>query len=187
MSKKIKTLADRSLEVSTIVNTIEDIAKQTNLLAVNASIEAADAGVPGRRFAAVANEIRMLADRAASEAKDIVGLIKTMQAEAKEAVVAVEQGSKEVETGYRLAVQTGDRLGEIGGISHESSELAQHISQATQHQVRSAHSAAAAVQSIANVAGEMEKAMSEARRTVDELGKVAENLMGTLSRFRLTT
>ena len=187
MSKKIKTLADRSLEVSTIVNTIEDIAKQTNLLAVNASIEAADAGVPGRRFAAVANEIRMLADRAASEAKDIVALIKTMQAEAKDAVVAVEQGSKEVETGYRLAVQTGDRLGEIGGISHESSELAQHISQATQHQVRSAHSAAAAVQSIANVAGEMEKAMSEARRTVDELGKVAENLMGTLSRFRLTT
>ena len=187
MSKKIKTLADRSLEVSTIVNTIEDIAKQTNLLAVNASIEAADAGVPGRRFAAVANEIRILADGAASEAKDIVALIKTMQAEAKDAVDAVERGSKEVEVGYRLAVQTGDRLGEIGGISHESSELAQHISQATQHQVRSAHSAAAAVQSIANVAGEMEKAMSEARRTVDELGKVAENLMGTLSRFRLTT
>jgi len=185
ISKKIKTLAERSLEVSTIVTTIEDIAKQTNLLAVNASIEAADAGVPGRRFAAVANEIRMLADGAASEAKDIVALVKTMQAEARAAVVAVEQGSAEVEAGYRLAVQTGDRLGDIGGISHESSELAQHISQATQHQVRSAHNAAAAVQSIANVAGEMEKGLSEARRTVDELGNVAENLMATLSRFRL--
>ena len=185
ISKKIKTLAERSLEVSTIVTTIEDIAKQTNLLAVNASIEAADAGVPGRRFAAVANEIRMLADGAASEAKDIVALVKTMQAEARAAVVAVEQGSAEVEAGYRLAVQTGHRLGDIGGISHESSELAQHISQATQHQVRSAHNAAAAVQSIANVAGEMEKGLSEARRTVDELGNVAENLMATLSRFRL--
>ena len=185
MSGKIKTLAARSLEVSTIVNTIENIAKQTNMLAVNATIEAADAGVAGRRFAAVATEIRLLADRSASEAKDIVALIKTMQAEAQDAVVAVEQGSTEVEAGYRLAVQTGSRLGEIGGISHESSELAQHISQATQRQVRSVNSAAAAVQSIANVAGDMEKGLSEARRTVDELGKVAENLMATLSRFRL--
>jgi methyl-accepting chemotaxis protein len=185
ISKRIKTLADRSLQVSTIGTTIEDLAKQTNLLAVNASIEAADAGVPGRRFAAVANEIRMLADRAGSEAKDIVALISTMQAETQAAVVAVEQGTTEVEAGYRLAVQTGNRLGDIGAISHESSDLAQHISQATQHQVRSVNSAAAAVQSIANVAGEMEKGLREARKTVDELGQVAEKLMAALSRFRL--
>src|SRR2546430_4250154 len=97
ISKKVKSLADRSLEISEIVNTIEDISSQTNLLALNAAIEAAGAGEQGLRFAVVAEEVRKLAERSGKAAKDIVVLIKAVQAETQQAVVAMEEGTREVE------------------------------------------------------------------------------------------
>ena len=185
ISKKIKTLADRSLEISEIVNTIEEISSQTNLLALNAAIEAAGAGEAGLRFAVVAEEVRKLAERSAKAAKDIVVLIKTIQTETQEAVIAMEDGTKEVESGYRTAVQTGESLRDIGDISKKSAELAQDISLATQQQVRGVESVAVAAQSIAGVAVQTEKGVVEARKTMDHVVKLAEELMTSLTRFKL--
>jgi twitching motility protein PilJ len=185
ISKKIKSLADRSLEISEIVNTIDDIAAQTNLLSLNAAIEAAGAGEAGLRFAVVAEEVRKLAERSAKAAKDIVILIKGVQSETQEAVVAMEEGTREIETGYKVTVQAGDSLREIGGISQRSAELATDISRSSQQQVRGVETAAVAVQSIAGVAAHTEKAVLEARKTMDHLVRVAEELMASLSRFKL--
>jgi len=187
ISKKVKNLADRSLEISEIVNTIEDIASQTNLLALNAAIEAAGAGESGLRFAVVAEEVRKLAERSGKAAKDIVVLIKSVQAETQQAVVAMEEGTREVEAGYKVTVEAGERLHEIGEISHKSASLALEISEATQDQVRGVEGGAVAVQSIAGVAVETEKAVLETRRTMDQVVRVAEALTASLARFKLAT
>ena len=100
-AKKIKSLGDRSLEISEIINVINDITEQTNLLALNAAIEAARAGEAGRGFAVVADEVRKLAEHSRSATKDIAALIKAIQAETNEAVVVMEEGTKEVEGGAR--------------------------------------------------------------------------------------
>jgi methyl-accepting chemotaxis protein len=185
ISKKVKSLADRSLEVSEIVGMIEEIASQTNLLAVNAAIEAAGAGEAGVRFAVVADEVRKLAERSAKATKDIVALIKSIQTETQEAVAAMEEGTKEVEAGHKVTVEAGDSLHAIGEISQKSAALAQDISRATQEQVHAVESAAVAVQSIAGVAVETEKAVVETRKTTDQLVRLAEELMANLSRFKL--
>ena len=187
ISRKVKSLADRSLEISEIVNTIEDIASQTHLLALNAAIEAAGAGESGLRFAVVAEEVRKLAERSGKAAKDIVVLIKAVQSETQQAVVAMEEGTKEVEAGYKVTVEAGDSLHQIGEISQKSSALAWDISQATQEQVRGVEGGAVAVQSIAGVAVQTEKAVLETRKTMDQLVRVAEALMASLSRFKLAT
>ncbi len=185
IARRIKSLADRSLEISEIVNTIEEIASQTNLLALNAAIEAAGAGEHGLRFAAVAEEVRRLAERSATAARDIVVLIRTIQNETQQAVVAMEEGTREVEAGYRVTVQAGESLREIAEISRKSAELAQDISLATHQQVRGVESVAVAVQSIAGVAVQTEKGVAATRKTVDHLARLAERLMASLSRFRL--
>jgi twitching motility protein PilJ len=187
ISKKVKSLADRSLEISDIVNTIEDISSQTNLLALNAAIEAAGAGESGLRFAVVAEEVRKLAERSGKAAKDIVVLIKAVQAETQQAVVAMEEGTREVEAGYKVTVEAGERLHQIGEISQKSAALARDISQATQDQVREVESGAVAVQSIAGVAVETEKALLETRKTMDQVIRVTQALTASLSRFKLTT
>jgi methyl-accepting chemotaxis protein len=187
ISKKIKSLGDRSLEISAIVNTIEEIASQTNLLALNAAIEAAGAGEAGLRFAVVADEVRKLAERSAKATKDIAALIRSVQAETHEAIVVMEQGTQEVEAGYRVTVQAGDSLKDIATISEKSAELAQDISRATQQQVRGAESVATAVQSIASVAVQTEQGVLQSRRTVDELARLAEELTASLARFKLAS
>jgi methyl-accepting chemotaxis protein len=186
ISKKIKSLADRSLEISEIVNTIEDIASQTHLLALNAAIEAAGAGDAGVRFAVVADEVRKLAERSARAAKDIVGLIKGIQAETQEAVVAMEDGTREVEAGYRVTLETGENLRAIGELSRKAAELAQAISHATAQQVRAVEGAAVAVQSIAGVSVQTEQGVLETRKSMDQLVRLSEELMGNLARFRLS-
>jgi twitching motility protein PilJ len=186
IAKKIKSLGDRSLEISDIVNTIDDIASQTNLLALNASIEAAGAGEAGLRFAIVADEVRKLAERSAKATKDIALLIRNVQGETQEAIVLVEQGTREVESGYGVTVEAGERLKQIAEISGRSSGLAQEISQATQRQVRSTEGVAAAMQSIATVAVQTEQGVLQTRRTVDELVKLADTLQASLERFKLS-
>jgi twitching motility protein PilJ len=186
ISKKVKSLADRSLEISEIVNTIEDISSQTNLLALNAAIEAAGAGEAGLRFAVVAEEVRKLAERSGKAAKDIVVLIKAVQAETQQAVVAMEEGTREVEAGYKVTVEAGDRLRQIGEISQKSAALARDISQASQDQVHEVESGTVAVQSIAGVAVETEKALLETRKTMDQVIRVTQGRTANLSRFKLT-
>jgi len=185
ISKKIKSLGDRSIEISEIVNTIEDIASQTNLVALNAAIEAAGAGEAGLRFAVVADEVRKLAERSARATKDIAVLIKNVQSDTHEAIVVMEQGTQEVEAGYRMTVQAGDSLKTIADVSQRSAQLAQDISLATQQQVRGAESVAQAMQSIQTVSAQTERGVLDARRTVDELARLAEELTASLARFKL--
>jgi twitching motility protein PilJ len=185
LSRRIKILGDRSLEISEIVSTMEGISTQTNLLALNATIEAAGAGEAGVRFAVVADEVRKLAERAAKATKEIAVLIKTIQSETQEAVLATEAGTDEVELGYRATIGAGESLKEIAGVSQRSAELAQHISAATLDQVRGAESVAAAVQSISSVAVETEHGVLRTRKAVEELVRVADELTSTLSRFTL--
>jgi methyl-accepting chemotaxis protein len=108
-----------------------------------------------------------------------------VQAETQEAVVAMEEGTNDVESGFAITVRAGDSLKEIGGIARVSAELAQDISHATQEQVRGADGVATAVQSIAGVAGETERGALATRRTVDELASLAAALTETLGRFKL--
>ena len=185
ISKKIKNLGDRSLEISEIVNTIDDIAAQTNLLALNAAIEAAGAGEAGLRFAVVADEVRKLAERSAKATRDIAGLIKSFQSETQQAVIAMEEGTREVETGYRVTTQAGESLREIANVSKRSAGLAQDISVTTQEQVKGAEHVGVAVQAIAGVALQTEQGVLQTRKTVEDLVRLAEELTQTLSRFKL--
>jgi twitching motility protein PilJ len=185
ISKKIKGLGDRSLEISEIVNTIEEIASHTNLLALNAAIEAAGAGEAGVRFAVVADEIRKLAERAAKATKEIAGLVRTVQAETHEAVIAMEEGTREVEAGYQVTIRAEESLREIADVSESSAEMAEKISDATRDQVRGAEGVTAAMSSIAGVAVRTEQAVLQTRKTVEDLVKLADELTRSLSRFKL--
>lgn len=185
ISKKIKSLGDRSLEISDIVNTIQDIAAQTHLLALNASIEAAGAGEAGLRFSVVADEVRKLAERATQATRDIGTLIKGVQVETQEAVVAMESGTREVESGYEVSLKAEEALQEIGKISQSSSELAAEISQASQQQVRASETVAGAVRAIADAAVKTEQGVQQSRSNVEQLARLAEELTAKLSRFKL--
>lgn len=185
ISKKIKSLGDRSLEISNIVNTIQDIAAQTHLLALNASIEAAGAGEAGLRFSVVADEVRKLAERASQATRDIGTLIKGVQIETQEAVVAMEAGTREVESGYEVSLKAEEALQEIGKISQTSAELAAEISNASQTQVQGAEAVAGAVQAIAGAAVKTEQGVQQSRKNVEQLARLAEELTAKLSRFKL--
>ncbi|HSL49060.1 MAG TPA: methyl-accepting chemotaxis protein [Candidatus Deferrimicrobiaceae bacterium] len=185
ISKKIKSLGDRSLEISNIVSTIQDIAAQTHLLALNASIEAAGAGEAGLRFSVVADEVRKLAERASQATRDIGTLIKGVQVETQDAVVAMESGTREVESGYEVSLRAGEALQEIGKISQTSAELAAEISHASQTQVRAAETTAGAVQAIAGAAVKTEQGVQQGRKNVEQLAHLAEELTAKLSRFKL--
>jgi twitching motility protein PilJ len=187
IAKKIKGLGDRSLEISEIVNLIEELASHTNLLALNAAIEAAGAGEAGLRFGVVADEIRKLAERAAKATKDVAALIRTVQAETQEAVVAMEEGTREVEAGYQVTIRAEEHLKEIAGMSTTSAELAQGISRTSAQQVDGAEGVARAMQSIAQVAVNTEQAVLQTRKTVEDLVKLADELTRSLARFKLAT
>jgi twitching motility protein PilJ len=182
--KKIKSLGDRSLEISEIINVINDITEQTNLLALNAAIEAARAGEAGRGFAVVADEVRKLAEHSRSATKDIAALIKAIQAETSEAVVVMEEGTKEVEVGARLADQAGKALEAISTVVRQSAELVQEISLASKQQVRGTEGVANAMQIISNITRQTSQGARQTTRTVEHMVKLSEQLNEVLSQFR---
>jgi twitching motility protein PilJ len=187
IAKKIKGLGDRSLEISEILNLIEELASHTNLLALNAAIEAAGAGEAGLRFGVVADEIRKLAERAAKATKDVAVLIRTVQTETQEAVIAMEEGTREVEAGYQVTIRAEGHLKEIATFSTTSAELAQGISRAGAEQVHGVEGVARAMSSIAQVAVNTEQAVLQTRKTVEDLVKLADELSRSLSRFKLAS
>jgi twitching motility protein PilJ len=185
-AKKIKSLGDRSLEISEIINVINDITEQTNLLALNAAIEAARAGEAGRGFAVVADEVRKLAEHSRTATKDIAALIKAIQAETNEAVVVMEEGTKEVEVGARLADQAGKALDAISSVVRQSAELVQEISLASKQQVRGTEGVANAMQIISNITRQTSQGARQTARTVEQLVKLSEQLNEALSQFRVS-
>ena len=186
-AKKIKSLGDRSLEISEIINVINDITEQTNLLALNAAIEAARAGEAGRGFAVVADEVRKLAEHSRAATKDIAALIKAIQAETNEAVVVMEEGTKEVEVGARLADQAGKALEAISSVVRQSAELVQEISLASKQQVRGTEGVANAMQIISNITRQTSQGARQTARTVENMVKLSEQLNEALSQFRISS
>lgn len=183
-AKKIKSLGDRSLEISEIINVINDITEQTNLLALNAAIEAARAGEAGRGFAVVADEVRKLAEHSRSATKDIAALIKAIQAETNEAVVVMEEGTKEVEGGAGLADQAGKALEAISSVVRQSAELVQEISLASKQQVRGTEGVAHAMQIISNITRQTSQGVRQTVGTVSQLVKLSDQLNEALAQFR---
>ncbi len=186
-AKKIKSLGDRSLEISEIISVINDITEQTNLLALNAAIEAARAGEAGRGFAVVADEVRKLAEHSRNATKDIAALIKAIQAETNEAVVVMEEGTKEVEVGARLADQAGKALEAISSVVRQSAELVQEISLASKQQVRGTEGVANAMQIISNITRQTSQGARQTARTVEEMVKLSEQLNEALCQFRISS
>ncbi|HET6842482.1 MAG TPA: methyl-accepting chemotaxis protein [Candidatus Angelobacter sp.] len=184
-AKRIKALGDRSLEISEIVNVINDITEQTNLLALNAAIEAARAGEAGRGFAVVADEVRKLAEHSRNATKDIAALIKAIQAETNDAVVVMEEGTREVEIGARLADQAGKALDAISTVVRQSAELVQEISLASKQQVRGTEGVANAMQIISNITRQTSQGARQTSRTVEQLVHMSEQLNEALSQFRV--
>ena len=185
-AKRIKSLGDRSLEISEIVKLINDITEQTNLLALNAAIEAARAGEAGRGFAVVADEVRKLAEHSRSATKDIAALIKAIQAETSDAVVVMEEGTREVEVGARLADQAGRALDAISTVVRQSAELVQEISLASKQQVRGTEGVANAMQIISNITRQTSQGARQTARTVEQLVQMSEQLNEALSQFRIS-
>ena len=185
MSKQVKALGDRSLEISTIVSTIRDIANQTNLLALNAAIEAAGAGEAGVRFAVVADQVRKLAESSTQATREIADLVKVIQTETQDTVVAMEQETQAVEAGSASALRTGEVFNEISGIAQRSSELAQTIASAAVNQTASTDQVGRSLKEFAGGAVATQKATDSARATVEDMAKLAEGLTSSVAQFKL--
>jgi twitching motility protein PilJ len=185
VSKRVKTLGDRSLEISEIVETISRLSEQTNLLAVNAAIESSGAGEAGLRFAVVADQVRKLAEESAYAAERVGILIKTVQDEVQEVITGVEAGTREVEEGYRVASQAGQRLEDISSIVERSAALAQRISQATQDQVGRVEQVGNVVEQMAEISVQSQETVTKGREAAERLQQLAAQLENNLSRFRL--
>jgi methyl-accepting chemotaxis protein len=184
-AKKIKGLGERSLEIGAIIEVINEIATQTNLLALNAAIEAARAGEQGKGFAVVADEVRKLAERAARATKDITGLIKGIQVETSEAVTVMEEGTREVEEGTKLADQAGAALREIEQIVKQTAGLVTDITKAAGDQVKATGSVVGSMDSILKLTQETSHGVQSTVATISSLADLTKRLHEAIGRFKL--
>jgi methyl-accepting chemotaxis protein len=184
-SKKIKRLGERSQEVGEIVRLIEDIADQTNLLALNAAIQSAMAGEHGRGFAVVADEIRVLAERVTEATKRIATIVKSIQGDTYEAVVAMEESTQEVVNGSRLADEAGRSLGSIYGAVERQAQMIEGIAQAAGDRKQTAEAVAMAMNQIADITRQTNAATQDTTTSVSYLAELAEQLRASVATFRL--
>ncbi len=185
ISKRIKNLGDRSLEISEIVETIRHLASQTNLLALNAAIEAAGAGEAGGRFAIVADEVRKLAENSAQATERVSSLIQSVQEEVQDVVISVEDGIREVEGGYELATQAGQRLDDIGIQAQSSAGLAQKIAELVREQVQRVGIVNSNLQMMSKSGTQSQHVVAEGKQTAEQLQVLSQELLASLSHFRL--
>ncbi|WIG58354.1 MAG: Methyl-accepting chemotaxis protein [Ktedonobacterales bacterium] len=184
-SKKIKRLGERSQEVGEIVRLIEDIADQTNLLALNAAIQSAMAGEHGRGFAVVAEEIRMLAERVTEATKRIATLVKGIQGDTYEAVVAMEESTQEVVNGSRLADEAGEALRSIYTGVDRQAQMIEDIARAANERAQTSEAVAAAMARIADITRQTNTATQDTTAAVSYLAELAEQLRASVATFRL--
>jgi twitching motility protein PilJ len=184
-SKRIKRLGESSQEIGSIVELINDIAEQTNILSLNAAIQAASAGEAGRGFAVVADEVQRLAERASNATKRIESLVQTIQSDTNEAVNSMEQTTAEVVAGARLAEDAGLALGEIETVSGDLSRLIQDISHASKQQSISATSITETMSDIQETTKQTSVGAGQTADSIGNLAKLAADLRRSVANFKL--
>jgi methyl-accepting chemotaxis protein len=182
----VEELGKRSNEISSIVEVIKEIADQTNLLALNAAIEAARAGEQGRGFAVVADEVRKLAERTTKSTQQISEMISAVQQETRSAVDAMKSGVSKVDRGVELTRQTGQTMAAVRDGASRVVEAVREISDALREQATASSDIARNVETIAQMAEENSAAVEENHATVEELQKLATALQHEVSRFRVS-
>ena len=184
-SKRIKRLGESSQEIGEITELISDITEQTNVLALNAAIQAASAGEAGRGFSVVAEEVQRLAERSAEAAKQIGALVRTIQTDTHDAVAAMEKSTQGVVEGARLSDAAGAALNDISGVSNRLAELIQGISFATGLQATSANGVAHNIQHILSVTEHTQDGTMQTAESIRQLSTLAQELKNSVSRFRV--
>ncbi len=184
-SKRIKRLGESSQQIGDIVQLIGDIADRTSILALNASIQAAMAGEAGRGFAVVAEQVEALAQRSTNAAKQIAGIVTTIQSETTETVVAMEDTTREVVEGSQLANDAGAALAEIEGVSDRLSELIQSISHSSKQQARGSDELSKTMNEISEVTQQTASGTQQAAVSMRNMADLAEVLRESVSSFKL--
>ena len=184
-SKRIKRLGESSQEIGEIIELITDITEQTNVLALNAAIQAASAGEAGRGFSVVAEEVQRLAERSQEATKQIGALIRTIQTDTQDAVAAMEQSTQGVVEGAKLSDEAGRALAGIGNVSRELAELIERISTSTSKQASSAGEVAKNIQRILTVTEQTSVGTELTAKSIRELSDLANELKSSVSRFRV--
>jgi len=184
-SKRIKRLGESSQEIGDIVSLINDIADQTNILALNAAIQASMAGDAGRGFAVVADEVQRLAERSSGATKQIEALVKTIQSDTNEAVISMEQTTTEVVRGARLTQDAGAALEEIEKVSQELAELIQNISNAARQQAASAGHISNTMHVIQEITSQTSAGTTETARSIGNLSEMTDELRRSVAGFKL--
>ncbi len=184
-AKTIQELGKSSDQIGEIIKVINDIAEQTNLLALNAAIEAARAGEQGRGFAVVADEVRKLAERTTKATKEIEIMIKQIQRDTNGAVEAIEEGTREVEKGKELAQKAGNSLNEIIDNSDRVSEIITQLAVASEQQAATSESISKNVEAINNVTHQSAQGTQQISRAAEDLYSLTNNLQEAVGQFKL--
>jgi twitching motility protein PilJ len=184
-AKRIKRLGESSQEIGEIVELISDITEQTNVLALNAAIQAASAGEAGRGFSVVAEEVQRLAERSGEATKQIAALVKTIQTDTHDAVAAMENTTQNVVEGAKRSDAAGQSLSEISSVSEKLAGLIENISTSTQQQAEIATEVALAMEAIRKITDQTTAGTQQTTVSVGELASLAEELKGSVAGFRV--
>jgi len=184
-SKRIKRLGESSQQIGDIVELINDIAEQTNILSLNAAIQATMAGEAGRGFAVVADEVQRLAERSGSATKQIDALVKTIQNDTSEAISSMERSTTEVVAGARLSQDAGASLEQIEGVSHRLADLINNISDAAKQQASAAVSTSDNMNVIQEITMQTSTGTNESAASIGRLLELTNELRTSVSGFKL--
>jgi len=184
-AKRIKRLGESSQEIGDIVSLINDIADQTNILSLNAAIQASMAGDAGRGFAVVADEVQRLAERSSAATKQIAALVKTIQTDTNEAVISMEQTTTEVVSGAKRAHDAGGALEEIESVSNSLAELIQNISNAARQQAASAGHVSNTMNVIQEITSQTAESTEATAHSIGALATMAKEMRTSVEGFKL--